>query len=102
MPTDPRDNIKLANRRRSQRARLKREIADNPALLEAALAMRPEWLGGAKLHDLLRSLRWVGHTRASEIMRHSQIDERARVRELSRRQVARVIVELRRRGDVAA
>jgi len=88
--------LRHANEIRTERARLKRELASGRGRIDAIIAQPPEFAKTAKVYDLLLALPRVGPARAARSLTHCRIAPSKTVAGLTERQRHELIGLLRR------
>ena len=78
--------LELANRIRCERARVKRELRENPSLVLALVADPPAFLGSMKVEKLLVAVPRMGVVKARRMMVSARISDAKTVGGLSPRQ----------------
>ena len=96
--TDQRlDALQHANRVRTRRAELKRELRVKPSTVVDVVRNPPEWVLTMKVQDLLMAVPKFGRVKVQKIMRACELSESKTVGGLSSRQRVRLAIDLMRR-----
>lgn len=85
-----------ANKIRTKRARLKRDIKAGKILPQALLVNPPEWMRTMYLADLLMAVPKYGRIKVNRILLHYRISQSKTIGGLSERQRAEIVKHLRR------
>jgi hypothetical protein len=88
--------LKRANDIRVQRARLKKELKDGRASIEAVLLDPPDYVGTAKVIDMLMAVPKFGRVKAARLLNQCRISQSKTVGGLSDRQRAELVALFRR------
>lgn len=75
-----------ANGVRTQRARLKREVREDRAVLVRLIMAAPDDVGSARVYDFVIAARRIRHTRAQRIFRHAGVPTHRLFRSLTERE----------------
>jgi S13-like protein len=92
--------LRQANEVRSARAKLKRELRQGNVRLEEILAIRPHYLSGAEVGDLLVAVPKIGPAKAARLLSTARVSQSKTVGGLSHRQRA-CLIELLSRLRIA-
>ncbi len=87
----------MANEIRTQRAQLKKDLKAGRAKIDVLLLDPPEWLGSAKVFDIIIAVPKYGRVKANRILNHCRISPSKTIGGLSERQRAELVALLRRR-----
>jgi hypothetical protein len=90
------DALRRANEIRVQRARLKKELKSGMVMIEDVLADPPEFVGTAKVFDMLLAVPKFGRVKAAKFLNQCRISQSKTVGGLSERQRAELVGLLRR------
>ena len=88
--------LEMANEIRTQRAQLKRDLKAGKVKIERLLLDPPEWLGSAKVFDILLAVPKYGRVKVNRILNQCRISPSKTIGGLSERQRAELIALLRR------
>ena len=91
-----RDALQRANEIRSQRAQLKRDLKGGRVHIHHLLADPPEYLGTAKVFDMLLAVPKYGRVKANKVLMTCRISPSKTIGGLSQRQRDELITLLRR------
>jgi hypothetical protein len=91
------DALQVANRIRSQRASLKRDLAAGRSDVRDLILDPPEWLLTAKLFDLMLAVPKYGRVKVNRIFTQCRISPSKTIGGLSERQRGEIVSYLRRR-----
>ena len=83
--------LKRANDIRVRRAKLKKDLKDGQAQIEAILMDPPEYVSTAKVFDMLMAVPKFGRVKAARLLNHCRISQSKTVGGLSDRQRAELI-----------
>jgi hypothetical protein len=87
----------MANEIRTQRAQLKRDLKGGKVKIDALLLDPPEWLGSAKVFDIILAVPKYGRVKVNRILNTCRISPSKTIGGLSERQRAELVAQLRRR-----
>jgi hypothetical protein len=90
------DALRRANEIRVERARLKKELKSGRVMIEDVLADPPEFVGTAKVFDMLLAVPKFGRVKAAKFLNQCRISQSKTVGGLSERQRAELVGLLRR------
>jgi hypothetical protein len=88
--------LEMANEIRTQRAQLKRDLKAGKVKIERLLLDPPEWLGSAKVFDIMLAVPKYGRVKVNRILNQCRISPSKTIGGLSERQRAELIALLRR------
>jgi hypothetical protein len=88
--------LKRANDIRVQRARLKKELKEGTASIEDVLLHPPDYVGTAKVLDMLMAVPKFGRVKAARLLNQCRISQSKTVGGLSDRQRAELVALFRR------
>jgi hypothetical protein len=88
--------LKRANDIRVQRARLKKELKEGRASIEEVLLKPPDYVGTAKVIDMLMAVPKFGRVKAARLLNQCRISQSKTVGGLSDRQRAELVALFRR------
>ncbi len=91
-----RDALKRANEIRSQRARLKKDLAARRVTIDRLLLAPPEYVLTAKVFDMLMNVPKYGRVKANKVLRECRISPSKTIGGLSERQRRELVESLRR------
>ncbi len=91
-----RDALQRANEIRSQRAQLKRDLKGGRTQIHQLLSDPPEYLGTAKVFDMLLAVPKYGRVKANKVLMTCRISPSKTIGGLSQRQRDELITLLRR------
>ncbi|MEO7197133.1 MAG: integration host factor, actinobacterial type [Solirubrobacterales bacterium] len=101
VPTRSRDQrmraLGAANEIRTRRAKLKKDLKAGKVQIERLLLDPPEYLGSAKVFDLMLAVPKYGRVKVNRILNQCRISPSKTIGGLSERQRAELIALLRRR-----
>ena len=83
--------LKRANEIRVRRAQLKKDLKDGRLQIEAVLRDPPEYVGTAKVFDILMAVPKFGRVKASRFLNQCRISQSKTVGGLSERQRAELL-----------
>jgi hypothetical protein len=86
----------MANEIRTQRAQLKRDLKAGKVTIERLLLDPPEWLGSAKVFDIMLAVPKYGRVKVNRILNQCRISPSKTIGGLSERQRAELVTLLRR------
>lgn len=89
------DALKRANEIRTRRAKLKRDLKNGDANIQALLLSPPEYILTAKVFDMLVAIPKLGRVKANRILAHCRISPSKTIGGLSERQRAELVTYLR-------
>jgi hypothetical protein len=89
--------LEMANQIRTKRAQLKRDLKAGKVKIDALLLDPPEWLGSAKVFDIILAVPKYGRVKVNRILNQCRISPSKTIGGLSERQRAELVVLLRRR-----
>ncbi len=89
--------LEMANEIRTRRAQLKRDLKAGKTKIDTLLLDPPEWLGSAKVFDIILAVPKYGRVKVNRILNHCRISPSKTIGGLSERQRAELVVLLRRR-----
>lgn len=87
----------MANEIRTKRAQLKRDLKAGKVNIDALLLKPPEWLGSAKVFDIILAVPKYGRVKVNRILNQCRISPSKTIGGLSERQRAELVALLRRR-----
>lgn len=100
VPTRSRDQrmkaLEMANEIRTRRAQLKRDLKAGKVTIDELLLDPPEWLGSAKVFDIILAVPKYGRVKVNRILNHCRISPSKTIGGLSERQRAELVTLLRR------
>ena len=88
--------LEMANEIRTRRAQLKRDLKAGKTKIDTLLLDPPEWLGSAKVFDIILAVPKYGRVKVNRILNHCRISPSKTIGGLSERQRAELVVLLRR------
>ena len=91
-----RDALRRANEVRVRRAQLKKELKAGLVRIDQVLDNPPEYVGTAKVFDILLAAPRFGRVKAARFLKHCRISQSKTVGGLSERQRAELVGLLRR------
>ena len=101
VPTRSRDQrmraLEAANEIRTRRARLKKDLKAGKVQIDALLMDPPEYLGSAKVFDLMLAVPKYGRVKVNRVLNQCRISPSKTIGGLSVRQRAELVALLRRR-----
>lgn len=86
----------MANEIRTRRAQLKRDLKAGKVTIDELLLDPPEWLGSAKVFDIILAVPKYGRVKVNRILNHCRISPSKTIGGLSERQRAELVTLLRR------
>lgn len=89
--------LEAANQIRTRRARLKKDLKAGKVGIESLLLDPPEYLGSAKVFDLMLAVPKYGRVKTNRILNQCRISPSKTIGGLSVRQRAELVALLRRR-----
>lgn len=89
--------LEAANEIRTRRARLKKDLKAGKVQIERLLLDPPEYLGSAKVFDLMLAVPKYGRVKVNRILNQCRISPSKTIGGLSVRQRAELVASLRRR-----
>jgi hypothetical protein len=89
--------LEMANEIRTKRAQLKRDLKAGRTKIDTLLLDPPEWLGSAKVFDIILAVPKYGRVKVNRILNHCRISPSKTIGGLSERQRAELVALLRRR-----
>ncbi|MBK5115960.1 MAG: hypothetical protein JJE23_03465 [Thermoleophilia bacterium] len=89
--------LEMANEIRTKRAQLKRDLKAGKVNIDALLLKPPEWLGSAKVFDIILAVPKYGRVKVNRILNQCRISPSKTIGGLSERQRAELVALLRRR-----
>jgi hypothetical protein len=95
-PDQRMEALKRANRIRSARARLKKDMKAGKATIQALLLDPPEYVQTAKVFDMLLAVPKYGRVKANRILNQCRISPSKTIGGLSERQRGELVAQLRR------
>ena len=87
----------MANEIRTQRAKLKKDLKAGKVKIDVLLLDPPEWLGSAKVFDIILAVPKYGRVKVNRILNQCRISPSKTIGGLSERQRAELVALLRRR-----
>ncbi len=90
------DALRRANEVRVRRAKLKKELKTGVVSIDEVLDNPPEYVGTAKVFDILLAAPKFGRVKAARFLKHCRISQSKTVGGLSERQRAELVGLLRR------
>ena len=88
--------LELANEIRTQRAKLKRDLKAGKISIDQLLLSPPEWLGSAKVFDIILAVPKYGRVKVNRVLNQFRISPSKKIGGLSVRQRAELVTCLRR------
>lgn len=88
--------LKRANKIRSSRAKLKRDLKAGKVQIETLLLKPPEYVLSAKVFDMMLAVPKYGRVKANRILTQCRISPSKTIGGLSQRQRAELVSQLRR------
>jgi hypothetical protein len=88
--------LELANEIRTQRAQLKRDLKAGKTSIDSLLLAPPEWLGSAKVFDIILAVPKYGRVKVNRVLNQCRISPSKTIGGLSERQRAELVALLRR------
>jgi hypothetical protein len=89
--------LEMANEIRTKRAKLKKDLKAGKVKIDVLLLDPPEWLGSAKVFDIILAVPKYGRVKVNRILNHCRISPSKTIGGLSERQRAELVALLRRR-----
>ena len=89
--------LELANEIRTKRAQLKRDLKGGKVKIDTLLLDPPEWLGSAKVFDIILAVPKYGRVKVNRVLNQCRISPSKTIDGLSERQRAELVTLLRRR-----
>jgi hypothetical protein len=89
--------LELANEIRTKRAQLKKDLKAGKVKIDALLLDPPDWLGSAKVFDIMLAVPKYGRVKVNRILNQCRISPSKTIEGLSERQRAELVALLRRR-----
>lgn len=86
----------MANEIRTKRAQLKRDLKAGKVNIDALLLKPPEWLGSAKVFDIILAVPKYGRVKVNRILNQCRISPSKTIGGLSERQRSELVSQLRR------
>ena len=87
----------MANEIRTKRAQLKKDLKAGRTKIDVLLLNPPEWLGSAKVFDIILAVPKYGRVKVNRILNQCRISPSKTIGGLSERQRAELVALLRRR-----
>lgn len=88
--------LEMANEIRTKRAQLKRDLKAGRVKIDELLLNPPEWLGSAKVFDIILAVPKYGRVKVNRILNQCRISPSKTIGGLSERQRAELVALLRR------
>ena len=88
--------LELANEIRTKRAQLKKDLKGGKVKIDQLLLDPPEWLGSAKVFDIILAVPKYGRVKVNRVLNHCRISPSKTIGGLSERQRAELVTLLRR------
>lgn len=88
--------LRRANEVRVQRARLKTDLKEGRVTIESILSDPPDYVGTAKVLDMLMAVPKFGRVKAARLLNHCRISQTKTVGGLSERQRGELLALFRR------
>ena len=88
--------LELANEIRTKRARLKKDLKGGKVKIDQLLLDPPEWLGSAKVFDIILAVPKYGRVKVNRVLNQCRISPSKTIGGLSERQRAELVTLLRR------
>jgi hypothetical protein len=88
--------LEMANEIRTKRAQLKRDLKGGKVKIDVLLLDPPEWLGSAKVFDIILAVPKYGRVKVNRILNGCRISPSKTIGGLSERQRAELVALLRR------
>lgn len=88
--------LEVANEIRTKRAQLKRDLKAGKVKIDTLLMDPPEWLGSAKVFDIILAVPKYGRVKVNRILNQCRISPSKTIGGLSERQRAELVALLRR------
>jgi hypothetical protein len=89
--------LEMANEIRTKRAQLKKDLKGGKTKIDVLLLDPPEWLGSAKVFDIILAVPKYGRVKVNRILNQCRISPSKTIGGLSQRQRAELVALLRRR-----
>ena len=89
--------LEVANEIRTKRAQLKKDLKAGKVKIDVLLLDPPEWLGSAKVFDIILAVPKYGRVKVNRILNQCRISPSKTIGGLSERQRAELVALLRRR-----
>ena len=89
--------LEVANEIRTRRAQLKKDLKGGKVKIDTLLLDPPEWLGSAKVFDIILAVPKYGRVKVNRILNQCRISPSKTIGGLSERQRAELVALLRRR-----
>lgn len=89
--------LEMANEIRTKRAQLKKDLKAGKVKIDVLLLDPPEWLGSAKVFDIILAVPKYGRVKVNRILNQCRISPSKTIGGLSQRQRAELVALLRRR-----
>lgn len=89
--------LEVANEIRTKRAQLKKDLKAGKVKIDVLLLDPPEWLGSAKVFDIILAVPKYGRVKVNRILNQCRISPSKTIGGLSQRQRAELVALLRRR-----
>ena len=89
--------LEMANEIRTKRAQLKKDLKAGKVKIDVLLLDPPEWLGSAKVFDIILAVPKYGRVKVNRILNQCRISPSKTIGGLSERQRAELVALLRRR-----
>jgi hypothetical protein len=89
--------LEMANEIRTKRAQLKKDLKGGKVKIDVLLLDPPEWLGSAKVFDIILAVPKYGRVKVNRILNQCRISPSKTIGGLSERQRAELVALLRRR-----
>jgi hypothetical protein len=90
------DALRHANEIRTRRAQLKRDLKAGRVLIHQVLQDPPEWVGTAKVFDMLLAVPKYGRVKANKVLTQVRVSPSKTIGGLSERQRTELVSLLRR------
>ena len=90
------DALQRANEIRTQRAKLKKDLKAGKTKIDVLLLDPPEWLGSAKVFDIILAVPKYGRVKVNRILNQCRISPSKTIGGLSERQRAELVGQLRK------
>jgi len=88
--------LELANEIRTKRAQLKKDLKGGKVKIDQLLLDPPEWLGSAKVFDIILAVPKYGRVKVNRVLNQCRISPSKTIGGLSERQRAELVTLLRR------
>lgn len=89
--------LEMANEIRTKRAQLKKDLKGGRVKIDKLLLDPPEWLGSAKVFDIILAVPKYGRVKVNRVLNQCRISPSKTIGGLSERQRAELVTLLRRR-----